>query len=352
MKIVLDTNVFYVYMGISQDTHFKQDRFVKLVSDTNNLVVISTVTIYEFFLKYQNNIHKIHEGISFVAKNIDQIYKLDNIFPLEEEIQSMLKMSDDQIRDMVGIYRERKIEIESRFSVLFLGFLLFQYTLSYLLEKQTDGDETLRILDLAKKYLPLTLKKVFENYTKALSDAYLIDKQKKVATDNFNSMLINELLSWILFLEFISTNPRSDLSDEELFCEFSRLIDSNSHTKNFYRHEDNINEWIAKYDQVNKQIASNALLSDWRLAFEHRKMSKTMIDYMEWKLSNLGQQKLGQRTPKFRKNDVLDMLILPVLDDEDTILITFDTDLRKFLLSINNKSENYITSVYSIPLHF
>ena len=70
------------------------------------------------------------------------------------------------------------------------------------------------------------------------------------------------------------------------------------------------------------------------------------IDYMEWKLSNMGQQKKGQKPSKFRKNDISDMLILTVLNDSDSILIAFDKDVRKFIVHTGNKSRDYINSVY------
>jgi hypothetical protein len=196
--------------------------------------------------------------------------------------------------------------------------------------------------------MPKALQVAQEHLEQILRDGYNINKAQKVATESFNSLLIDRLSSWLVFLEFIDNNPKSN-SENELFIEYLRLYGSNPHVKKFRRYADNINEWIAKYDNTSKQTASTGLLTVWRTAFEAKGVFGIQVDYMEWKLSSMSQQKIGETPSKFRKNDVLDMLILTVLNDEDSILITFDRNVRKFIAHIKNKSETYINNVYSIP---
>jgi PIN domain nuclease of toxin-antitoxin system len=56
MKVALDTNAFYDFMGISQNPNINHDVFIELLSDPKNEVTIPTATLYEFLIKYEHRI--------------------------------------------------------------------------------------------------------------------------------------------------------------------------------------------------------------------------------------------------------------------------------------------------------
>lgn len=349
MKVVLDTNALYAFMGINKDPNIKQDKFRELLSNPSNKVTLSSVSIYEFLVKYENDVVAIRNGLSFITQHIDKVHTYGNYLPLTDDVNSLLQYSDEQIRKTVNSYKERKIEIESRFSALFLGYLLFQYTLSYFFEKHGEAESEQAILRLSQRCIPKAVQDEQVHLEKAFRDGYNANKAQKIATDEFNSLLTGRLSSWLAFLEFVDSKPKSSLQENEIFNEYLQFYNSSYHVKKFHRHADNINMWIAKYDSASKQIASKGLSLVWRRTFEAKGVYGAQVDYMEWKLSSMSQQD-GDTPSKFRKNDISDMLILTVLNDNDSILISFDRNVRKFITHIKNKSENYINNVYSLPV--
>ena len=45
MKIVLDTNAFYAYMGINNDKQVMRDDFINLLSNSENKISISSIIV-------------------------------------------------------------------------------------------------------------------------------------------------------------------------------------------------------------------------------------------------------------------------------------------------------------------
>lgn len=350
MKVVLDTNAFYAFMGISENLNIKQDKFMDLLSDPKNEVTIPTVTLYEFLIKYEKNIDVIKKGVSFISQRIKNIYS-ESYLPLTQEIISLPYCSDEKIYEVIKKCKDKRIETEARFAAFFLEYLLLQYTLSYIFEKQGKpvAGEPTEIM-LLQSCAPKIFQDTQQQMTKALRDGYKENRAQHVAEDNYNSMLIDRLSSWMTFLEFIGNSPNPNLSVKEAFREYLPFFKNNRHVSNFHNYSDNINKWIAKYDNRSNQIASTGLLGILRADFEAKGVHGIQLDYMQWKLSSMSQQKVGETPSKFHKNDILDMLILTVLNDDDSILIAFDKNVRKFLVHIKNKSEHYINGVYSIPL--
>jgi hypothetical protein len=338
MKVALDTNAFYAFMGISKDPNIKQDKFMELLSDPKNEVVIPTATLYEFFIKHEKNIDDIKNGISFIGQRITQ------------EIISLPQYSDKKIYRVIKNCKDKRIETEASFSAFFLQYLLLQYTLSYFFEKEKKVIDEQTMAKLLLRCIPKMFQDTKKQMLQIIRDGYNIDKAQQAAANGYNSLLIDRLSSWLVFLEFIGNNHNSDLSENEFFHEYLQLFDNNHHVKKFNKSIDNVNKWIAQYDNVSNKIASTGLLAMLRAAFETKGVYGIQIDYMQWKLSSMSQQKIGETPSKFHKNDILDMLILTVLNDDDAILIAFDKNVRKFLGHIQNKSEHYINSVYSKPV--
>lgn len=348
MKVVLDTNAFYAFMGISGDPNIKHDEFRKLLSDPKNEVILPTAALYEFLIKHEKSIDVIKYGISFIGQHINKIHS-ESYLPLTKEIKSLPQYADDKIHEVIKDCKERRIDTEARFAAFFLEYLLLQYTLSYVFEKQSQAMNESTELQLLYRCTPKIFQDTQTQMAKALRDGYKANKVQQVAEDKYNSILLERLSSWMAFLEFIDSNPNPNLSENELFYEYLKVFDSNRHVRKFKRSMDNVNKWIAQHDSASHQVASKGLLAILRAAFEVKGVYGIQVDYMAWKLSSMGQRKVGETPSKFHKNDILDMLILTVLNDEDSILIAFDRNVRKFIAHIKNKSEAYISNIYLIP---
>lgn len=348
MKVILDTNAFYDFMCISQNPNINHDVFRELLSDPNSEVTIPTTTLYEFLIKYEQRIDIIKYGISFITQHVKKIHS-ESYLPLTEELKSLTHYSDEKIYDVIQDCKEKRIETEARFASFFVEYLLLQYTLSYISEKQGKAMNESIKLKLLQSCQPKIFQDTQQQMMQALRDGYKENKAQKVAEDKYNSILIDRLSSWMAFLEFIDNKPNPNLSEEEAFREYASLFEHSRHVNRFHSSNDNINKWIAKYDNKSNKMASTGLLAGLRAGFETKGVHGIQVDYMQWKLSSMSQLIAGETPSKFHKNDILDMLILTVLNDDDSILIAFDKNIRRFIAHIKNKSENYINSICLLP---
>ena len=336
MKVVLDTNAFYAFMGISENPNINYDVFRELLSDPKNEVTLPTATLYEFLIKHEQRIDIIKYGISFIGQHVKKIHS-ESYLPLTKEIKSLRQCSDKEIYEVIKDCKEKRIETEARFASFFVEYLLLQYTLSYIFEKHGKAMDESTELKLLHSCTPKIFQDTQQQMVQALRDGYKENRAQQVAEDSYNSILLGRLSTWMAFLEFIGNNPNINLSEEEAFREYLLLFDDNRHVNKFHNSSDNINKWIAKYDNRSNQIASTGLLAILRAGFEAKGIQGIQVDYMQWKLSSMSQQKTGETPSKFHKNDILDMLILTVLNDNDNILIAFDKNIRRFIAHIKNK---------------
>jgi predicted nucleic acid-binding protein/nuclear transport factor 2 (NTF2) superfamily protein len=344
MKVILDTNAFYDFMCISKNSHINHDVFRELLSDPKNEVTIPTTTLYEFLIKYEQRIDIIKYGISFIVQHVKKIHS-ESYLPLTKEIKSLPKCSDKKIYEVIKDCKEKRIETEARFASFFVEYLLLQYTLSYIFEKRGQAmDESIE-LKLFQSCAPKIFQDTQQQMVQALRDGYIENNAQPVAEDRYNSILEDRLSTWMAFLEFIDNKPNPNLTVEEAFKDFVSFFDNSRHVYRFYNSNDNINKWIAKYDNQSNKIASTGLLAVLRAGFEAKGVHGIQVEYMQWKLSSMSQQIPGETPSKFHKNDVLDMLILTVLNDDDSVLISFDKNVRRFIAHIKNKSENYINRI-------
>jgi hypothetical protein len=280
-------------------------------------------------------------GISFIGQHVKKIHS-ESYLPLTEEIKSLPQCTDEKINEVIKDCKEKRIDTEARFASFFVEYLLLQYTLSYIFEKQDNAMDGSIELKLLHSCAPKIFQDTQQQMVQALQDGYKENRAQQVAEDRYNSILIDRLSSWMAFLEFIDNKPNPNLSVEEAFREYVLFFDNSRHVNRFHNSKDNINKLIAKYDDKSNKIASMGLLAALRAGFEVKGVQGIQVDYMQWKLSSMSQQKTGGTSSRFHKNDILDMLILTVLNDDESILLAFDKNVRSFIAHIKNKSENYI----------
>lgn len=345
MKIVLDTNAFYDFMGISKNPNVKHSAFIELLSNPENEVMITVSTLYEFLIKHEQRIDIIKQGISFIGQHV-KIFHSESYLPLTKKIKSLPQSSNEKIYEVIKMCKEKRIEIEARFASFFVEYLLLQYTLSYIFEKQGEATAESAELELLHSCAPKIFQDTQQQMVEALQDGYKKNKAQQVAEDKYNDILLDRLSSWMAFLEFIDNKPNPNLNTEEAFQEYALFFDRNRHVNKLHKSSENLNKWIAKYDKKSNKIASSFLLTVLRAEFEAKGIHGIHVDYMQWKLSSMSQQKTGETPSVFHKNDILDMLILTVLNDDDSVLIAFDKNVRRFITHIKNKSENYINRIY------
>jgi len=347
MRIVLDTNAFYAYFGeknlniLTPNQKIDRDKFNDLISSPNNEIVISTVTIYEFLVKFRDDIQIIRNGLLFIKNNIGKIY-IDPIMPFEvDDFRKLLAMSDSNLSSTINNYLEKKIDIEASYSSYFLGLLVAQCTDMFL--KTDTNFQTSQVLMTYLQCVPNNIMATKEVFVLALRDGYNLHDEEKVVKDRFNEIIYEFLSSWLSFLELVKIHPSSELTDIELHNLFEKIKSENHILKKIHRiqrEKNNLSEWITRY--IHSSLEPSDFVKALRCALKKRGVNEIQIKYMDWILA-----KMVNKGAKFSKNDILDMLIAFVLKDSDIVLISFDEDMQDFIENIKHVSLNYINQVYS-----
>jgi len=103
MNIVLDTNAFYAYIGPDNlgwplCPKIKYKRLNTLLSNTSNYTMISSVSLYEFFVKFDDNPEIIKNGLNFLKRHIKSIINVHTLRINNEEINDILMLSNECIK--------------------------------------------------------------------------------------------------------------------------------------------------------------------------------------------------------------------------------------------------------------
>lgn len=113
--IYLDTNAFYYATGILEPNFDvgKLRQFIEM-----HEVAISAVSLYEFAMKYRNDIEKIHIGGEFLGKQhikigFNKYFPMPRIFP---EFWNVI--TEQQLKDFLDGIIENKIDVEARYASL------------------------------------------------------------------------------------------------------------------------------------------------------------------------------------------------------------------------------------------
>ncbi len=244
---------------------------------------------------------------------------------------------------------EKKIEVESKFSAFFLGLIVAQYTNLYF-EKYNELKKP-EILMTYVQRVPGNIKDVEEIFILAFRDGYNSGDVEGVIKECFNKSLYSILVSWTSFLELARSNPYPSLTDAELTSIFNDLNNTNSNLKKIHKlkseglnnlEENNVNKLIRKlYKNAIFEI-NQEFTNIYKASLKSKDIQSMQIRYMDWIIS-----KMVKRGAKFHKNDILDMFIANVLEKDDTILVSFDSDMQDFIKSIGHVSQNYIEKLYN-----
>ena len=94
---VLDTNAFYYAAGISECT-YDVSKLQKLIED--NEVFISSTTLFEFLIKFRENIDIIHKGGRYLCEKEMKIAG-NVINPLPEGFSGdIVNISEDELTEL------------------------------------------------------------------------------------------------------------------------------------------------------------------------------------------------------------------------------------------------------------
>lgn len=132
---VLDTNAFYYAAGISECT-YDVEKLQKLVDE--NEVFISSTSLFEFLIKFRNDIQTIHKGGKYLwEKKIKLAGNVINPLP-NNFTGDIINLTESELQTLCSNILENKIDAESRFISILFDMCLFS---GFYFSAMSDGVE-------------------------------------------------------------------------------------------------------------------------------------------------------------------------------------------------------------------
>ena len=314
---VLDTNAFYYAAGISQCT-YDINKLQKLIDD--NDVFISSTTLFEFLIKFRDDLGTIHKGGKYLwEKNIKIAGNIIN--PLPENFNGdIMNISNDELDNLCKNILDNKIDVESRFISLLFDMCLFS---GFYFSAMSNGCEPSGFcFEVFKKVYKMFAQINLDIFVDIFTEGYKTDDCENHVRNCFYNLLAFELEKGIPFIERAKA-----ISDEDEIPD--------------------VDEWVSAEDYSNDtKKLSNKMRTKTSTAFLHR----LAVTY--WKANN--DPELGKHIQKIKtifdkkvgltalqdyfydtlveimtkgaalwKNDLLDAIILCNVQDSH-IMLTYD----------------------------
>lgn len=350
MRIVLDTNAFYAYIGPESFGHtpnvkIDYQQLNSLLTTEDNEILIPSVSLYEFFVKYSNKPKVIKNVIELSRKKIDTIYNIADLPFTQEEINNIYILSDDLFSKKIDEYKNKKIEVEAKFAARILFLLLLAFFYCY---ARKNAFQDLTFVVALKDWIMSSQDKYMNDYMELLANAYEKEKYKAqdILKDAFNKNLEELCEVLVSVANFVIDHDGSVLNDEMIREKLTVIFEKNSDVSKVRRHSNNINRGIqmmAKdFDKKNNTQTMRDYINNIMLRVVEKSYSTSQKEYLEWLFT-----KWLQSGGKYLKNDFLDLLIVSSLDKPNSILLTFDENMQNYIFDKNHISQEYINQVYT-----
>lgn len=318
-KIIIDTNVFYLFMGSENP----KVNMIKLEEILNNHEILVTVQVlHEILSRFYVNEDKIDRVNKILLK-----YSIMLITEKGNKIKATpIQLKKETIKTKFNIIIEARSKSEAEY-----GILIYYQVLSYFIYKTLNNDEKKKcfidnhesasadyIKDEGKKFVK------YCNYLKnKLIEGYENNKAKQIFKNEFNSLIYKGIYKYI----------ERVIADTDY---------KNKLLKALEKSKDNVSEFIVDYKTVNKNTYFT-YDRDYIIGFF--KQTKQEIDKNLYRYLSKRLAKIINDGGKMDKNDIYDMLIISALEDKEVAIITFDEKMQNFLINESDSSNAYLMEV-------
>lgn len=338
---VLDTNAFYYAAGISQFT-YDVKKLQKLIAEKETF--ISTTSLFEFLIKYKDDIATIRKGGKYLYDN--HIKVASNVInPLPEHFtDDLINITEHNLDVMCKEVLENKIDVESRFISLLFDMCLFSgYYFTVMAEGIKPCEYCFSAMDTVYKLFGSfaldVFKEIFEN-------GYKTEDCENYIRNCFYNLLAFMLEKGIPYIE----KAKSVKSDEEY-----KNADIWFPSKKYAQMSSNLNSKLLKQ-------RSTAFLQRLGVTYKKNNNDPELKDHIK-KLSAIFDKKIKFEALQdyfydtlvkinvsgaaLWKNDFLDAVILCNLQN-DHVLITFDNGVIERMEKRKSEYSKYQESIVVI----
>lgn len=335
---ILDTNAFYYAAGISECT-YDVNKLQKLI-DANN-VFISSTTLFEFLIKFRDDIDTIHKGGLYLwEKNIRIIGNTIN--PLPERFNGDIKnISSGELNNLCKDILSNKIDVESRFISLLFDMCLFS---GFYFSAMSNGYEPsgfcFEVLEKVYKMFTHVNLDVFENI---FTEGYEIDDCENHVRNCFYNLLEFELEKGIPFIERAkSIGDTDEIPDIDEWVSEDDYSNDTKKLNNKMRNKTStafLQRLAITYWKNNNDPELKKHIQKIKTIFDKRVKLTALQDYFYDTLVEI-----MTKGAALRKNDLLDAIIMCNIQKLH-IMITYDNGVIKRMEKRKLVYPKYLESV-------
>ncbi len=348
MKIVIDTQILYHISGISINNKIEDAALNKVIQE--NEIYLTSTSIMEAVVKFRNDLDMMKKALKpqLDADGILQskVILRDQIIPVMKlrkiYYAGRLKYVKDDIYDIFV----KKIKLEAENARFFLYLLIISFM--FLLEKDTeDSDDTIARLNIYKDQLLEKAQPIYDQFYNTLFQGYMNDDVETVIKEEFGKQFqfFSELF---IAMQVCGLNQREleGFEEKQVHNLIKEKMESNKLYKRIERgirsQQENPME-VFNYREYQQKL-DYLMETYFKLYFSIKVKNKIYRDFISYKIG-----KFLFDNAKFKKNDILDMIIMGTIDLEaetnNLHIITIDKANVQFLRSINHPSVSLIESI-------
>lgn len=335
---VIDTNAFYYAAGISECT-YDVERLRNLIE--NNNTFISSTSLFEFLIKYRDDINTIHKGGEYLCEK--KIKLAGNVFnPLPDGFScDIMNIPDEAFKTLCEKILENKIDIESRFISLLFDMCIFS---GCYFVAMSDGTEPSRFCyEILVKICKLLGQINLDIFVDIFTEGYKTDDCENYVRHSFYNLLAFELKQYIPFVEkakLIGDNDNIPDIDVWLPLEdytsrveqFSSMMEHKTSAQ--FLHRIAVEYWKNNNDPELKKYI-NELQNRFNKKVKHKALQEYFYDTLV---------RIMTSGAALWKNDFLDALILCNVQDKN-LLITYDNGVIKQMKRREDENLKYKESL-------
>lgn len=338
---VLDTNAFYYAAGISECT-YDINKLQKLI-DTNN-VFISSTTLFEFLIKYRDDIETIHKGGRYLwEKKISLAGNVINPLP-ENFTGDIMNISNDELENICQTILDNKIDVESRFITILFDMCLFS---GLYFSTMANGHEPSSFcFGVFEKVYKMFAQINLDVFNDIFTEGYKTDDCENYVRNCFYNLLAFELEKGIPFIERAKA-----IGDEDEIPDIDDWVSA----------EDYSND-TKKLNNKMKVKTSTAFLQRLAITYWKNNNDPELKTHIQ-KLKTIFDKRVGltalqdyfydtlveimTKGAALWKNDLLDAIILCNVQNLH-IMITYDNGVIKRMEKRKTEYPKYLESVNAI----
>jgi len=333
-KVIIDTNIYYSLIGISENLKVNKDSFL------NYDKYITSATLIECIIKYKNDLITLKK---IIKPLMDKEYQLISIgyVPIDNEQLHQIYLANniDDIKITINKILKLKILKESEFARWFL-YIIMPMAFDILSEIENyKFDDEIKMKDFQKYIYSLfngNIEFILDKFINKLQDGYENnDPQESFSDEFYNTMYVIffiYLSNYYQIKEFNSSLKPAELETKIRECietdKFYKLVKSdNENNKNPF-------SFFAKNKYEEKFIKSlELLIIELTDNFYHKKLTASAIKFIEKKIYKIFTSK-----SKLYKNDIFDLLITISLEPNIYRLVSLDKKYMTIIKEIDQKS--------------